>query len=212
MKNNITAIKIFGAMLVALGIQSCGTHDDKGRLKLENLTSTSGSIHFTPMMRSDSASVAAFKPDTLLYNGKPYTGAIGQYNQHQQLTAEGFAKNGLMDSSWKFYYTTGVVQMEGTYKNGWDIGLWRTYYTKDKPKIAKFYDDNGYMLMRIEYFDNGHVKNYQNVKSPLFDDKERHISMDQHGGIISIYVEDSVLMLKQGEKTEKIGRNVFMGK
>jgi hypothetical protein len=44
--------------------------------------------------------------------------------------------------------------------------MWTTYYRKDYPKMMKFYDEKGYLLMRKEYFDNGKVKNYQNVKSP----------------------------------------------
>lgn len=201
---------IFYACLILLALQSCnGKHDDKGRLLLESVTTTSGKVNLTPMARTDSASVAAFKPDTFLLNGKPYTGGISQYNKNQQLIFEGFTKNGLMDSTWHFYFASGDTLMEGIYKDGWDIGLWRSFYGNNKPKITKLYDDYGYMLMRIEYYDNGHVKNYQNIKHPLFDDKERHYSMDHHGEIINIYVEDSILMLKQGETAERIGKNVF---
>lgn len=199
----------FGILLLMFALQSCGGKDSKGRLLLKNITTSSGTINFNPMMRSDSASVKAFKPDTLLYNGKPYTGGIANYDLHENLLIEGFAKNGLMDSTWKFYYASGGTLMEGKYKNGMDIGLWRSYYGYSKPKITKLYDDYGYMLMRIEYYDNGHVKNYQNVRAPMFNDTERHYDMDQHGDTLSVYVEDSVLVLKRGEKAERVGKNVF---
>ncbi|HWB65171.1 MAG TPA: hypothetical protein VG603_16770, partial [Chitinophagales bacterium] len=93
-----------------------------------------------------------------------------------------------------------------------DIGLWRSYYGYGKPKITKLYDDKGYLLMRIEYFDNGQVQYYQNVKSPMFGNKERNISMDRHGEVVKIYVEDSVLVLQKGQETEKIGENIFLEK
>jgi len=197
-------------LLVLFLLQSCDSkRDDKGRLLTKYITTSSGSLNFTPMMRSDSVSVKSFKPDTILFKDKPYTGGLAQYDARQNLIIEGFVKNGLMDSSWKFYYASGAVLMQGRYKDGIDVGMWHSYYGKDRPKIAKLYDNSGYMLMRIEYYDNGRIKNYQNVKAPMFDDKEREYSMDQHGEAISIYVEDSVLMVKQGETAERVGKNVF---
>jgi antitoxin component YwqK of YwqJK toxin-antitoxin module len=198
-----------GLLLSMFALQSCGGRDSKGRLLLKNITTSSGSIKFTPMMRADSASVKAFRPDTLLYNGKPYTGGLANYDLHENLLIEGYVKDGLMDSTWKFYYASGGTLMEGKYKNGMDIGLWRSYYGYSKPKITKLYDDYGYMLMRIEYYDNGHIKNYQNVRAPMFGDKERNFTNDQHGDNISMYVEDSVMVIKQGETAERIGKNVF---
>jgi len=196
-------------LLSVFGLQSCWQKDSKGNLLTKYVTTTSGGLNFAPMMRSDSLSVKNFKPDTILHNGKPYTGGLAQYDIHEKIVLEGYVKNGLMDSTWKFYYASGGVRMEGKYKDGMDIGLWRSYYGYSKPKITKLYDNYGYMLMRIEYYDNGHVKNYQNVKAPMFDNKERQYDMDQHGATISVYVEDSVLMVKQGEKAERVGQNVF---
>ena len=210
MKRAAILAKCLGGVILLFAIQACQSKFDKdGRILAESLTSSSGKLHFTPMLRSDSASVQQFIPDTLLFKGKPYTGGIAQYDRAEHLVLEGFAKNGLMDSSWKFYFGSGGVRIKGTYKNGWDIGLWRSYYGYDKPKVDKLYDDYGYLLMRAEYFDNGHIKEYQNIKHPLFDNKERSISLSSHGDIISIYVEDSILMLRQGDKTERIGKNVF---
>jgi hypothetical protein len=50
---------------------------------------------------------------------------------------------------------------------------------------------------------------FQNIKHPLFGDKERNISFDRQEEPINIYVEDSILILKNGDKTEKIGKNIF---
>ena len=197
-------------VLIVIALQSCDKkYDDKGRLLVKYINTNTGSLNFTPMMRSDSVSTKMFKPDTLLMDGKPYTGGIAEYDQHQKLIIEGFVKNGLMDSSWKFYYASGGTLMEGKYKNGVDIGMWHSYYGYNKPKITKLYDNYGYMLMRVEYFDNGKIKNYQNVKATMFGDKERNFTNDQHGDLISMYVEDSVFVVKQGDKAERIGKNIF---
>ena len=199
----------FVLLLLMLGLQSCWEKDSKGNLLTKYITTSSGSLNFAPMMRSDSLSVKNFKPDTILHNGNPYTGGMAQYDLHENIILEGYVKNGLMDSTWKFYYASGGLRMQGKYKDGMDIGLWRSYYGYSKPKITKLYDNYGYMLMRMEYYDNGHVKNYQNVRAPMFDNKERQYDMDQHGATISVYVEDSVLVVKQGEKADRVGKNVF---
>jgi hypothetical protein len=202
--------RLFAAMVILFALQSCNhDRDDQGRLLTRNVTTSSGGLKLTPMKRSDSASVERFQPDTIFYKGKPYTGPIGQHNEHENLTIDGYVKNGLLDSTWKFYYAIGGLMMEGKYKNGMDVGLWQSYFGFGKHKITKLYDDYGYMLMRIEYYDNGRIKNYQNVRAPMFDNKERNYSLDQHGGTISLYVEDSVLIVKQGETTERVGKNVF---
>jgi antitoxin component YwqK of YwqJK toxin-antitoxin module len=209
MKTITNTLNLLAILIIMLALQGCGRHDSQGRLLVQNLTTTSGSLNFAPMMRSDSASVMTFKPDTLLYNSKPYTGGVAQYDLHDSLIIDGYVKNGLMDSTWKFRFASGGIRMEGKYKNGVDVGLWQSYYGYGKHKITKLYDDYGYMLMRIEYYDNGKIKNYQNVKAPMFDNKERSFDMDEKGGAISVYVEDSVLMVKQGETAHRVGKNVF---
>jgi hypothetical protein len=210
MKHQLTlALHCCLVTILAL-LQSCGgKYDNKGRLLVESLTSSSGTFHFSPMMHSDSASVETFKPDTFLLRGNPYTGGVAQYNAQNKLMMEGFLSNGLMDSSWKFYFPSGGIHIEGKYKNGMETGLWRSYYGYDKPKIDKLYDDYGYMLMRAEYYDNGQLMNYENIKHPLFDNKERKIEKTRKGELVKIFVEDSVLMLKQGETAERIGKNIF---
>ena len=205
--------KLFYFFFAAILLSSCQSKFDKDkRLLVENLTSSSGGLSFKPMMRSDSVSVKNFTPDTFFYKAKPFTGAISRYNEQQKIQFTGFLKNGLADSAWKFYYATGGLRLEGNYVNGMDVGLWRSYYGYGKPKIDKYYDKDGYMLMRIEYFDNGHVKNYQNVKCAQFGNKERSYNFDRKGDVLRVYVEDSVLLLKRGEETERIGENVFATK
>ena len=210
MKTIKNTFRLLAAVVILFAMQSCEKkRDDQGRLLTKYVTTSSGNLSFAPMIRSDSASVRVFKPDTILYDGKPYTGGLAQYDPAQKLIIAGYVKNGLMDSTWKFLYASGGTRMEGKYKDGMDIGLWQSYYGYGKHKITKLYDDYGYMLMRIEYYDNGRIKNYQNVKAPMFDDKERSYDMDEHGAPISVYVEDSVLIVKQGEKAERVGKNVF---
>jgi len=211
MKTQKHLLPLMAMLLVACIMQSCSNkRDDKGRLLTKYITTSSGTLNFTPMVRSDSASVKSFKRDTIFFKGEPYTGALANYDANQNLLIEGYTKNGLMDSTWKFYYASGAVLMEGKYHDGIDVGMWRSYFGKDRPKVVKLYDDYGYALMRVEYYDNGKIKNYQNIKAPMFGDKERNYTMDEHGGMISIYVEDSVFVVKQGETTERVGKNVFV--
>jgi hypothetical protein len=204
---------ILVTLSVMVLLQACRSDFDKeGRLLFDNLSSPSHHVSIKPMMRSDSASVADFAVEQYTYKGKPYTGPVIRYNDNKKLQLTGFFKDGYADSTWKFYYATGGLRMEGNYVHGLDVGLWRSYYGYDKPKIDKYYDENGYMLMRIEYFDNGHVMNYQNVKHPMFGDKERSYSFTRKGDVLKVYVEDSVLLLTHGQETERIGKNVFATK
>jgi hypothetical protein len=66
--------------------------------------------------------------------------------------------------------------------------------------------------MRREYYDNGKIKNYQNISAPQFGNRERKISFSKTGAIESAYVEDSILQLSPTELTEKVGENMFMKK
>ncbi len=193
-------------------VSSCNNYDKEGRLKIENLTSSSGTLKFAPMMHSDSASVLNFVPDTFSYHGKPFTGGIVEYVNDTLATIKGFLSNGIMDSTWQFYYKSGGLRMEGTLKNGYETGWWRSYYGYNKLKIEKLYDDLGFMLMRREYYDNGKLMNYQNINCPQFGNRERKISFTRNGTIESIYVEDSVLQLSPDELTERVGENLFMRK
>ncbi len=204
-----TALLSFSFMILALS--SCNNYKD-GRLKIENLTSSSGTLKFAPMMHSDSASVLNFVPDTFFYHGKPFTGGIVEYANDTLATIKGFLTNGIMDSTWQFYYKSGGLRMEGTLHHGYETGWWRSYYGYNKPKIEKLYDAHGFMLMRREYFDNGKIMNYQNINCPQFGNRERKISFTRKGEVESIYVEDSLLQMSPDELTEKVGENMFMRK
>lgn len=198
--------------LVVIALYSCsGKKDKDGRLLIEELTSTSGSMKFTTMIHSDSTSVLEFVPDTFLYNGKPYTGAVAKYEPDGKINIEGNLNNGVMDGQWKLYFKSGGLMTEGVMKNGLETGWWKSYYGYDKPKVEKFYDEHGFMLMRREYYDNGQLKNYQNIKCPQFGDRERKIEFDRKGKLQLAYVEDS--LLNKGDiLSEKVGKNMFMVK
>jgi hypothetical protein len=200
------------AITVFVALQGCSKLDKNGRLPIENLTSSAGQLNFSPMLRSDSASVLEYKPDTFFYDGKPYTGTIAQNENDSLATIVGHLTNGIMDSVWTFRYKSGGVRMQGALNNGLETGWWKAYYGYNKPKIEKLYDDYGYMLMRREYYDNGRLKNYQNIKCPQFGDRERKIQFNRKGQVDLAYVEDSLLQLSADEMTEKVGKNMFMRK
>lgn len=79
--------------------------------------------------------------------------------------------------------------MEGNYNKGMEIGMWSSYYRKNYPKIVKYYNNKGYLLMRKEYYDDGKVKNYQNIKCPEFGNLERRIQFTIKGEIDYIDAE-----------------------
>jgi antitoxin component YwqK of YwqJK toxin-antitoxin module len=206
-KVNVLSVCLF----CLLYLESCNSDFDKdGSLKVESLTSSSGALKFSPMLRSDSASVLSFKPDTFYYKGEVFTGAVAKYNQKMQRQFVGFIKDGLMDSTWFFYYLSGGLRMKGQYKKGWDIGRWRSYYGYDKVKIEKVYDEYGFMLSRSEYYDNGIMKSYQQVKNPSLGNKQRRLNWNRKGELDYIYVEDSILKRFSCDETEKVGEDMFM--
>jgi hypothetical protein len=101
---------------------------------------------------------------------------------------------------------------EGTYTNGIETGMWTTYYRKDYPKMMKFYDEKGYLLMRKEYFDNGKVKNYQNVKSPKFGDLERRVQFNYKGEVEYIDAERELGRLEPAAINKLLQDNGLMVK
>ncbi len=185
---------LFYIAISAMLLSACGkkvaTTDANGALLAENLTtSDSSGLNFAPMKHEDSAFVKNFKPTVYLFDGKPYTGNIAYYNEKKALIVSGSLKEGLADGEWKFFFPSGVIQMEGTYNNGMETGMWSSYYRKNFPKIVKYYNNEGYMLMRKEYFDDGKVKNYQNIKCPEFGNLERRIQFTNKGEIDYIDAE-----------------------
>ncbi len=166
--------------------------DSEGRLPVEKLTSSTGSFDFSPMEHEDSSYVTEFKPAVYNYKDQPYTGEIVSYSNDKKIMMEGNLTNGVADGRWKFYYASGVVRIEGDYHNGMENGFWTSYYSKNKPKMVKYYNREGYMLMRKEYYDTGKIKNYQNVKCAEFGDRQRRIQFSYGGGIDYIDAERSL--------------------
>ncbi len=183
-------------------ISSCSQNskkfDENGSLLVENLTSETGGMNFIPMNASDSADVLNYTPVVFKFEGELYTGKIVSYNK-EKLMLEGNLTNGVYSGEWKFYYPSGVVHIEGTYTNGHETGFWKSYYTKDKPNIVKYYDKQGYMLMRKEYYDTGKIKNYQNINCAEFGGRERRIQFKYNGEIDYIDAEREVGKLTPAE-------------
>ena len=172
--------------------------DDEGRLNVLALSSSSGGMDFAPMQHSDSNYVKEFKPLVYNYEGKPYSGKVAAYS-NEKLSVTGELTDGKQSGVWTFYYPRGVVQIEGTYTDGMETGMWNSYYSKDHLKISKYYDTKGYMLMRKEYYDNGKIKNYQNIKCPEFGDRERRIQFKYNGDIDYLDAEREVGKLSPQE-------------
>lgn len=155
--------------LMAACSQTDTDHDAEGVLLAEMLQSTTGGgFSFMPMAIEDSDDVKNFIPAVYTYKGKPYTGKITSYDEKQRKIFDGALEEGLPSGPWKFYYASGVVQIEGNYTKGIETGIWSNYFAKDKPRLIKEYDAKGYMLMRTEFYNTGRVKNYQNIKCPEY--------------------------------------------
>ena len=183
------------ALLFPLLLFSCSEEkdmDSQNRLLAVKLKSSTGDLNFSPMMHEDSNDVTEFNVPVYSYKGKPYSGKIASYTEDQKIMLEGTLTNGIADGEWIFYYPSGSVHIEGAYKNGLESGFWTSYFSRDKPKIVKYYDDKGYMLMRKEYFSNGRIKNYQNVKCPEFGDRQRRIEFKGTGELEYIDAEREV--------------------
>lgn len=165
--------------------------DANGALLATALTSNEGAINFNPMKHEDSAYVNNYTPTVYTYNNEPYTGKIAYY-ENEKLFMEGTLINGIFDGEFIFYYPSGVVQIAGNYRKGMETGFWKSYYRKDYYNIVKYYDDKGYLLMRKEYFDNGKVKNYQNIECAEFGNIERRIQFKYNGEIDYLDAEREV--------------------
>ncbi len=185
--------------------------DENGFLNAELLTSTEGGVNFTPMKHEDSAYAVNFKPTIYTYNNAPYTGKINAFNG-DKLMMEGSLKDGIYSGAWKFYYPSGVVQIEGNYTNGLETGFWKSYYRKDFYSIVKYYDNNGFMLMRKEYFDNGKIKNYQNIKCPEFGNVERRIQFKYSGEIDYLDAERGIGKLNPADVNKMLQEDGLMVK
>jgi len=203
---------ICACAILAIGCSSKTTDvDENGVLNAELLTSTEGGLNFTPMKHEDSVYVLNFKPTIYTYNNEPYTGKINAFNA-DKLMMEGSLKDGMYNDAWKFYYPSGAVQIEGNYSNGLETGFWNSYYRKDFYSIVKYYDNNGYMLMRKEYFDNGKIKNYQNVKCPQFGNVARRIQFKYSGEIDYLDAEREIGKLNPADVNKMLQDNGLLVK
>lgn len=181
-------------IMATLFLTACSDKDVKydadGILLADNLeSSTGGGWDFSPMQNDDSAQVAAFKPTTYTFKGKPYSGKVTAYDDQQRKIFDGNLENGIATGEWKYYYPSGVVQIDGVYTNGQETGMWKSYYTVDKPKVVKYYDAKGFLLMRKEYYDTGKLKNYQNIECPEFGNIARRVQFKYDGEIDYIDAE-----------------------
>lgn len=199
-------------LLVAAGLSACSQtdtdHDSEGKLLAEKLENSSGGgFNFSPMQDDDSMNRVHFTPDIYTYNGEPYTGAITAYDDKERKIFDGNLEKGIADGSWKFYYPSGVVQIEGVYAGGLETGLWKSYYSADHPKVIKDYDAQGKMLMRAEYFDNGRIKNYQNIATPEYGGIARRIQFTYDGTIDYLDAERDLGKMEPGALHDLLVRN-----
>lgn len=179
-------MKYFIPVLLIALTTSCGTKEkqfDADGTLLAQFLEPSGALDFSPMQNDDSSRVADFSPLVYTFKNKPYTGKVTAYDDKQRKIFDGNLNAGVPEGNWKFYYASGVVQIEGTYTNGLETGIWKNYYTVDKPKVIKQYDESGYLLMRKEFYDTGKLKNYQNVKCPQYGDIARRVQFKYNGAI-----------------------------
>jgi antitoxin component YwqK of YwqJK toxin-antitoxin module len=204
-------------LITTILIASCANKDVKydadGILLADNLESSNGSgWDFSPMQNDDSAQVAQFKPTTYTFKGKPYTGKITAYDDQERKIFDGNLENGIASGNWKYYYPSGVVQIEGMYANGQETGMWMSYYTVDKPKVVKYYDAKGFLLMRKEYYDTGKIKNYQNVECPEFGGIARRIQFKYNGEIDYIDAERELGKLDAAELNKQLQQDKLLVK
>lgn len=208
-------MKYFILPLMLLGLlsacqQTDTEHDADGVLLAESMQTASGNgFSFSPMTHEDSNSVLNYKPEVYLHNGKPYTGKITSYDEKERKIFDGELKNGLATGEWKFYYASGVVQIQGSYNLGFETGIWSNYFAQNKPRIIKEYSQNGFMLMRTEYYNNGRVKNYQNIKCPEYGDIPRRVQFTYDMTIEYMDIEKSYGKMAPKELMDIIKKNGF---
>ena len=203
---------IWSTLLFVAVISSCShtntDHDQEGKLLAEKLENTAGGgFNFSPMQNDDSMNRAHFSPDIYTYNDEPYTGDITAYDAQNRKIFDGYLDQGIANGNWKFYYPSGVVQIEGVYANAMETGLWKSYYSAEHPKVIKDYDTNGKLLMRAEYFDNGRIKNYQNLATPEYGDIARRIQFKYDGSLDYLDVERDLGKMEPAALQELLMRN-----
>jgi len=208
MKHYLLALFVLGTF--AACNQKDTEHDAEGILLAESMqTLSGGGFSFSPMSHEDSASVLNYKPEVYLHNGKPYTGKITSYDEKERKVFDGELVNGLASGEWKFYYASGVVQIQGNYKAGYETGIWVNYFAQNKPRLVKEYSDSGFMLMRTEYYNNGRVKNYQNVACPEYGNMARRIQFTYDVTVEYMDIEKSYGKMPPKDLMDLIKKNGF---
>jgi len=170
--------------------------------KLENISG--GGLNFSPMQNDEMRT-----PDIYHYQGAPYTGSVAAYDEKQRVIFTGNLKDGKAEGTWTFYYASGVVMTEGTYTGGIETGIWKNYYTKDKPKIIKDYSADGTLLMRSEFYDNGKLKNYQNIACPEYGDEERRVQFSYSGAVEYLSADRDLGKIPAAELQLMLAKNPY---
>ncbi|MEZ5014699.1 MAG: hypothetical protein R2794_10450 [Chitinophagales bacterium] len=207
---------LIGIAITCMILSSCAKGskdmDAEGRLLATKLVSETGDLNFQPMLHSDSSYVMNYVADVYTYEDKPYTGEVAAYNAKEKLVMTGACQDGYINGLWTFYYPSGHIQVSGTYTNGMETGFWTSFYSEDKPKIIKYYDEHGYMLMRKEFYDNGKIKNYQNVSCPQFGGRERRVQFKRNGEIEYLDAERELGKIPPAELNDLLVQDKLMTK
>lgn len=182
--------------------------DEKGRIEIKKLTTSSGAYNLAPMNRiHNPENISSFKPEVFSLDEKKYNGPVIALNPSKKIIAEGNLKDGLYDGKWTYYFGSGVVQIEGNYKDGKEVGIWVSYYRKNVPKVLKYYNEDGAMLMRTDFNDDGKIVSHYNIKSTEF---PKELGIDEAKGITYEYLDkNGELYIKGGKVFEKIGKDVL---
>lgn len=205
-------IHLLAVLLSALFFSACGTKesltDEKGRIEIKKLTTASGTYNLSPMSRiHNPTDVQNFKPEIFTLEGKKYNGVVIAHNSSKKIIAEGNLKDGLYDGKWTYYFGSGVVQIAGNYTNGKETGVWISYYRKDVPRVLKYYSEEGAMLLRTDFDDNGKIVSHYNIECAEF---PKAIGIDEAKGATYQYIDKEGELYIKGEKVfEKVGRNVL---
>jgi TonB family protein len=87
-------------------------------------------------------------------------GSYAEYSHSGKgLICEGFYKNNLKDSVWKYYAFDSKLAETGYYKNGKKNGAWNTYDNKGEPEITYDYTAKKLLLLKPSAVDTT-VKQY----------------------------------------------------
>lgn len=81
------------------------------------------------------------KASSLTVQKEMFRGSVTYYNKDQSTFKEEKYKNGVLDGSYKEFYTTGELKVEGVYDKGLRERVWKIYYKTGKIKTKGKYRD-----------------------------------------------------------------------